>query len=129
MTPDPVVPPVQEKPRFSPPPPINNSGKMPGDLPSFRLEDNPIEKRKRGQKQDIKPVPELNIAGAIEAYLQYKLRHTPEFDGRSIHIYPSPDGGVSIEVDDRYYDAVSDIDDPTVREFIATAIQEWQERH
>ena len=102
---------------------------MPGDLPSFKLDDNPYERPKRGQKKEVKPVPELNIAGAIEAYLQYKLHNTPEYAGHSIHIYPSPDGGVSIEVDGRYYDAVGDIPDTEVREFIAGAIQEWQDRH
>jgi hypothetical protein len=124
----PLQPPPAPKPRVAPPP-VSSSGPLPGDLPSFKLADNPVEKRKRGQKQEIKPVPEVNIAGAIEAYLQYKLRHTGEFTNRSIHIYPSPDGGVSIEVDGSYYDAVGDIDDADVREFIATAIQEWQERH
>jgi hypothetical protein len=111
------------------PPPPTASGAMPGDLPSFKLADNPYEPPKRGQKKDIKPVPELNIAGAIEAYLQYKLQHTPAYHGRSIHIYPSPDGGVSIEVDGRYHDAVGDIQDTEIREFIAMAIAEWQERH
>jgi hypothetical protein len=117
------------KPKSAPPPPVSVTGPMPGDLPSFKLADNPVEKRRRGQKAEIKPVPELNIAGAIEAYLQHKLRHSPEYAGRSIHIYPSPDGGVSIEVDGLYYDAVGDIEDVAVREYIATAIQEWQERH
>jgi hypothetical protein len=113
----------------APPPPVMPSGKMPGDLPSFKLDDQPYERPKRGQKKEVKPVPELNIAGAIEAYLQYKLNHTPEYQGHSIHIYPSPDGGVSIEVDGSYYDAVGDIENTNIREFIATAIQEWQERH
>lgn len=122
------LPPTPPKPKASTPPPPPASGKMPGDLPSFRLEDNPIPERKRGQKVEIKPVQEVNIAGAIEAYLQYKLQHS-DYAGRSIHIYPSPDGGVSIEVDGRFYDAVGDISDDSVREFISAAIQEWQERH
>ena len=127
--PTPAEQPPVPKPRPSAPPPPPPSGVMPGDLPSFKLDDNPYERPKRGQKREVKPVPELNIAGAIEAYLQYKLRNTPEYAGRSIHIYPSPDGGVSIEVEGRYYDAVGDIEDTEMREFIATAIQEWQDRH
>lgn len=111
------------------PPPVTPDGRMPGDLPSFRLEDNPVQKHKRGQKSEAKPIPELDIAGAIEAYLQHKLRHTPEFAGRSIHIFPSPDGGVSIEVDGQYFDAVTSVTDPTVREFLSGAINEWQQRH
>ncbi|MEO8611946.1 MAG: hypothetical protein ABI690_28870 [Chloroflexota bacterium] len=121
--------PAPPKPRPTAPPPPPPAGRMPGDLPSFKLDDNPYERPKRGQKADIKPVPELNIAGAIEAYLQYKLSHTPDYQGRSIHIYPSPDGGVSIEVDGHFFDAVGDIPDTDTREFIAGAIQEWQERH
>ncbi len=116
-------------PHFIPPPPVTPDGRMPGDLPSFRLADNPMPAGKLGKKLEMKPVPELNIAGAIEAYLQHKLRHTPEFANRSIHIFPSPDGGVSIEVDGKYFEAVGDISDSEVREFLAQTIQEWQERH
>jgi hypothetical protein len=126
MQPTTSAEPPKPRPAAPPPPP---TGVMPGDLPSFKLDDNPYERPKRGQKKEVKAVPEVNIAGAIEAYLQYKLRHTPDYQGRSIHIYPSPDGGVSIEVEGRYYDAVGDIEDTEIREFIAGAIQEWQDRH
>lgn len=126
---EPPAAPASPRPSASAPPPVSSSGRMPGDLPSFRLDDNPLPKAQRGRKLEQKPVPEVNIAGAIEAYLQHKLRHSPEYSGRSIHIYPAPDGGVSIEVDGRYYDAVGEITDTGVREFIAGAIQEWQERH
>lgn len=104
-------------------------GKMPGDLPSYKLEDNPMPKLKRGQKPNLEPVPDLNIAGAIETYLQHKLRQTGELAGRSVHIYPAPDGGVSIDVDGQYFEAVGDVTDSYVREFLAQTIQEWQERH
>jgi hypothetical protein len=120
-----------------PPPPPLEEGALPGDLPKFRLDDQPppapppglIRGVIGGKKPTSQPVPELNIAGAIEAYLQHKLRNTPDYAGRNIHVHPSPDGGVSIEVDGRFFDAVSDVDDADVREFIATAIQEWQDRH
>ncbi len=105
------------------------SGTLPGDLPSFKLEDNPMQKLKRWQKADLPPVPEINIAGAIEAYLQHKLGQTPEYAGRSIHIYPAPGGGVSIEVDGKYFEAVSDVTDPEIREYLSNTISEWQERH
>lgn len=122
-------PPPPSTPKYTPPPPPMADGRMPGDLPSYRLEDNPLQERKRGQKMEVKPVQEVNIAGAIEAYLQYKIQRTPEYAGRSLHIYPSPDGGVSIEVDGKFYDAVGDVADADARAFIAGAIQEWQERH
>jgi hypothetical protein len=132
------APPVQQdvpktpprKVENAPPPPIAPDGTMPGDLPSFRIADQkPIQTRKRGQKPDIQPVSELDIAGAIEAYLQHKLRHTPDYAERSIHVYPSPDGGVRIEVDGQFYEGVSDIGDDGVREFMQQTIQEWQDRH
>ncbi len=110
-------------------PPIAMGGKLPGDLPSFKLDDNPVPKMKRGQKNDLPPVPEINIAGAIEAYLQHKISITPEYAGHSIHIYPAPGGGVSIEVDGKYFEAVSDVSDPAVREFLSDTIAEWQDRH
>jgi hypothetical protein len=132
-------PPAAQKPKApaAPPPTVTPEGGMPGDLPKFSLDDQPPAQLPPGlfrgviggKKQTGEPVPELNIAGAIEAYLQHKLRHTPEYTGRSIHVLPAPDGGVSIEVDGRYFDAVGDVDDAEVREFIAGAIQEWQERH
>ena len=110
-------------------PPTTMGGKLPGDLPSFKLEDNPLQKLKRGQKADIPPVPELNIAGAIEAYLQHKLSLTPEYAGRNIHINAAPGGAVSITVDGKYFEAVSDVSDPAVREFLSDTISEWQDRH
>jgi len=110
-------------------PPLTASGKLPGDLPSFKLDDNPMPKLKRGQKNDLPPVPEINIAGAIEAYLQHKISLTPDYAGRSIHIYPASGGGVRIEVDGKYFEAVSDVSDPTVREFLSDTIAEWQDRH
>lgn len=122
---------------YAPPPPVDPSGAMPGDLPKYKMDDLPLAPRRGiglfGQKKEDKdrlkqPIPELNIASAIEAYLQHKLRYTAEFDGRSIHILPAPGGGVKIEVDGQYFEAVADVTDEPVRAFIATAIQEWQER-
>lgn len=114
---------------YIPPPPIAPNGEMPGDLPKFNLDDQGPIKPTRAQRREAKPIPEINIAAAIEAYLQHKLRFTPAFDGRSIHIYPSPDGGVSIEVDGQFFDSVGDVADLDVKNFLQTTIQEWQDRH
>lgn len=100
-------------------------GELPGDLPKFVTPSEPL--RIRGGMPKT-PVPELDIGGAVEAYLQYKLSQTPEFAQRSIHIHPAYGGGVKIEVDGRFYEAVSDIEDAETRDFIATAIEEWQSR-
>lgn len=124
--------PEKEKIRTAPPPPVDTEGHMPGDLPNYKLDDNPVKVSKGflgRQKFESAPVPELNIASAIEAYLQHKLRHTPEYAGRQIHVHPAPGGGVRIQVDEHYYEAVSDVADREVREFLSETIQEWQDRH
>jgi hypothetical protein len=118
----------------SPPPPPTADGTMPGDLPRYSLDSEPqvIKKRSgllRRTKTEFVPVPELNLAGAIEAYLQHKLRHTPEYAARSIHVHPAEDGGVAIEVDGEFYEAVGDVAEADVRAFLASTIQEWQERN
>ncbi len=126
-----IQPPTPQAPQPAAPviPPPPSGARMPGDLPSFRLEDNPLPKLKRFQKNESRPVPEVNLANAIESYLQYRIQQTGVFPGRSIHIFPAPDGGVSITVDNRAYEAVGDITETDVRDFIAQVIQEWQERH
>jgi hypothetical protein len=119
-----------------PPPPLPD-GSMPGDLPKFQLPQMPLAPRRgagllrmnKDQERELKkPVPEVNIAQAIQSYLQYKLQHTPQYGGRSINVSPAPGGGVKIEVDGTFYDAVSDVEDAEVREFLAATIQEWQSR-
>lgn len=113
------------------PPPPMPGGVMPGDLPSYKLDDNPgTEKQGRfgGKKVEYEPVPELDIAGAIEAYLQYKMQHSDEFRGRNLHILPSITGGVRIRVDDKSYDFVDEIEDEAVRTFLQETITEWQDR-
>jgi hypothetical protein len=113
------------------PAPANNLP-MPGDLPKYKLDPLPAKKPggllRRG-KLELEPVPELDIAGAIETYLQHKLQFTQQHAGRSIHVHPAPGGGVSIEVDGRFYEAVGDVDDPQIRQFLQETIQEWQQRH
>jgi hypothetical protein len=115
------------------PPPPKPDGSMPGDLPRYSLDESPDVVKKRGvlgrTKTEYKPVPELNIAAAIQSYLQHKLVHTPEFAGRSIHVLSSPDGGVNIEVDGKVFEAVGDVTDTEVRAFLTATIAEWQERN
>ncbi len=83
--------------------------------------------RDRGKEKAAGPAT-VSIPDQIEAYLQYRLALTPPFLGRSIHVREAPGGGVRIEVDGRFYEAVSDIEDTTVRDFVRTAIQEWEDR-
>lgn len=103
---------------------------LPGDLPSFRLDDNPIPKKSglfRAPAADAE-VPELNIVDAIEAYLQHKIATTPEFSGRQIHVMQALHGGVNIRVENEIFESVDDIDDDTTRQFVKSTIEEWQSR-
>jgi hypothetical protein len=115
-----------------PPPPIDEGGTMPGDLPKYKIEDS-VTPQQGGffsgrPKYEAQPIPELNIAASIEAYLQHKLRHTPEYSGRQIHVHSAPGGGVRIQVDQTFYEAVGDVADAEVRHFLSETIQEWQDR-
>ena len=113
-------------------PPQTSGGSVPSTLPRYSLENQPLPTpQKKGLfgrgKLDLPPVPELNIAGAIETYLQHKLLITQTFPGRSIHVHPAPDGGVAIEVDRQFYESVGDVREQDVREFLQQTIQEWQQ--
>lgn len=114
----------------APPPSPTGDGTLPGDLPRYNELRDEIKSRGafRPHKVELPPIPELNIAGSIESYLQYKLQFVPEFQRRGIHVRSAPGGGVRIEADGRFFDAVSDIDDPDVQAFIRGAIEEWQSR-
>lgn len=93
-------------------------------LPNFNeMANEPLKLRGGKPKQEV---PEINIAAAIEAYLQHKVRSTPAFAQRRLHIHNALGGGVRIEVDGQFYEAVSDIEDEPTRAFIAGAIAEWQ---
>jgi hypothetical protein len=82
-----------------------------------------------GKSAQVEPTPEPpGIAQQIELILQAKIQATPAFQGRRIHIHPSVSGGVTIEADGTFYEAVSDIEDEDVRAFVQSAIQAWEQR-
>jgi hypothetical protein len=107
-------------------------GTIPGALPSYKFDDNPakVTLRRDGtvKKVDFVPPPTIDIPSAIEAYLQYKIEYTPEYQDYGIHIRSGMGGGVMIQVGDLFYDAVDDVEDSNVRTFLKEAIAEWQER-
>jgi len=76
----------------------------------------------------MEPIGTGGIADAVEEFLQYKLTGHPEFSHRSIHIRPSIDGGVRIEVDGNSYQGIGDVVDPDVREFLFSVMKEWEAR-
>jgi hypothetical protein len=120
--------PVPPAPRpAAPPPPTSATGAVPGDLPKFKMPDV-TEPPKRGRRPTPEPIPEINIAASIEAFLQYKISMTPEFIGRSLHVKSATDGGLIIEVDGAFYETVADVADPSARAFLQATIEEWQSR-
>lgn len=131
----PAAPPPAARPAAvpAPPPAAPTStvvpGQLPGDLPRFKMPDK-VEPpgRFRRPKRPDEIVPEINIAAAIEEYLQFKLAETQAFPGRYLHIRGGAKGGLAIDVDDRSFEAVDDIDDAEVRAFLRQTIQEWQDR-
>ncbi len=100
---------------------------LPGDLPKFKMPDAPV-KPKRGQRPVAEPIPEINIAEAIESFLQHKLARSPEYGERSIHVRPALHGGVTIEVDGTFYESVGEVADEEVRDYLTATIAEWQAR-
>jgi hypothetical protein len=106
-------------------------GPLPGDLPSYKFDDNPaiiVPGTAGFKKVEFTPPPAVDIPSAIEAYLQWRLQTTGQFPGRQLHVLKAPGGGVRIRVDDEYYDFVDDIADPEAKAFIKQSIQEWQDR-
>ena len=108
--------------------------KIPGLLPDYTIDDDEevYERGRFGRVKIKKPqedVPELNIAEAINEYLQYRLTQTDEFKNRDIVIRPALNGGVQIFVDKNSYDFVDEIEDAGVRDFVRATIDEWQEHH
>jgi hypothetical protein len=114
----------------TPKPTVERDVLMPGDLPSYKFDDNPatIQFGRGGVKKvEFTPPPAMDIASAIEAYLQYRLRDS-DFAERDIHVLPAIGGGVRIKVDQKFYEFVDEIDEPNVRAFVQETIAEWQER-
>lgn len=114
--------------------PERSTGTLPaalyGDLPKFNLPDKPITTKplRRVPKPSNEPIPEIDVGGSVEAYLQYKVSQSPEFAGRSIHIRSNPQGGIKIEVDGVYYDSVAEVEDVVAQAFLRASIEEWQSR-
>ena len=68
------------------------------------------------------------IAASVEEYLQNRLPASPEFAQRGIHVRPSLDHGIKIEVDGRFYEGIDEVPDEAVREFLLTVMREWEAR-
>lgn len=134
---------VEEKPSVVEPTPVQPGSSLydddeeevlPGDIRVASMDDLP-DAYKVGRFGRVKinkiedKVEEINIADAIESYLQYKIQQTPEFKNRGIHVRSAFGGGVRIEVEGKSYEYVDEVAEEDAREFIKKAIAEWQERH
>ncbi len=82
-----------------------------------------------GKAKPAEPEQPSGIANQIEEFLQARLLASPQFAARSIHVRPTLDHGLRIEVDGHFYDSVAEVIDPDVREFLATMMREWEARH
>lgn len=133
---------VEEKSSVAEPTPVQPSSTLydddeeeilPGDIRVASMDDLP-DAYKVGRFGRVKvnkiedKVEEINIAEAIESYLQYKIQQTPEFKNRGIHVRSAFGGGVRIEVEGKSYEFVDEVAEEDAREFIKQAIAEWQER-
>ncbi len=125
-----LLPPVNKM--TTPPPRATGTtpAAAPGDLPKFTLPQTPLQAKplRRVPKPTGDPIPEINVGGSVESYLQYKLEQSEEFAGRSIHIRPNPKGDLVIEVDGKFYDSISEVEDVLAQAFLRAAIEEWQSR-
>jgi len=81
-----------------------------------------------GRNTPPEPQAPLGIGASVEQYLQNKLMLAPTLAGRSIHIRPTSDHGVKIEIDGQFFDAVDEVTDVEVQAFLAQVMQEWSER-
>lgn len=70
----------------------------------------------------------LTIADQIEELLQARLVDLPSFRGRTIHVRPSLEGGVRIEIDGQFYDGIGAVEDPDVRALLGEVVREWESK-
>jgi hypothetical protein len=108
-----------------PPPPSPPSPSQPAESPSLLggLFGRGARQAAPEEEIDVRPVAEQ-----IEELLQFRLTASDELRHRSIHVRPTVDGGVRIEVDGRFYDGVDAVEDEEVRTFIQSVIREWEAR-
>ncbi|MFN8380003.1 MAG: hypothetical protein U0452_15165 [Anaerolineae bacterium] len=146
----PPLPPVADEPAAAVPPPAPNppaaakpasvpkptaapaspakSSEVPGDLPKFTSPETTEAPRLGRRPPAAAPVPEINIAASIEAYLQYRLSIDEQFAGRSIHVLPAGADGVRIEVDGQSFQHIDDVTDADVQAFLRDTVSDWQSR-
>ena len=104
------------------------SSDIPGDLPKFASPETTEAPRLGRRPTSTAPIPEINVAASIEAYLQFRLLSEERFADRSIHVLPAGADGVRIEVDGESFEHIDDVTDPAVQAFLRETIADWQSR-
>jgi hypothetical protein len=91
-----------------------------------RISMDPMPFRRRSEVKER--LITLNLADEIDQLLQVRVRASPEFSQRYIHVANAPDGGLRFEVDGVHYGGLEEIPDPQVQALIREAIAEWEAR-
>jgi hypothetical protein len=71
---------------------------------------------------------EVNIASRINEIIARMLRSHPRLSERTVELHSDGAGSLLIEVDGRFYDQPSDIEDIDVRLLLKMALKEWERR-
>jgi len=104
-----------------------SSPPQPTAVPAFSPPAQPAKTVPATDEEEQSEAPKT-IADEIEEMIQHRLGMTPSLIGRSIHIRPTVEGGIRVEVDGHGFDSVSDVSDPEVLGFIQSVIREWEAR-
>lgn len=110
-------PPFQASPRNNTLPSSSTSDRKPAII-GFGRKNIPVE--------ELPPI--IPMIDQIESLLQSRLSEHPTLRFRSIHIH-EVSGGVRIEVDGQFFNAIDEIGDSQAKEFIRHITQEWESRN
>jgi hypothetical protein len=94
--------------------------------PRSRITADPLPFRPQnpGQQSNIT----LDLAREVDQLLQVRLKATPEFAQRYIHVIGARDGTLRFDVDGRHYGSLQEVPDLQVRQVIQAAIADWETR-
>ena len=62
----------------------------------------------------------------IEEILQRMISTAPTPLGKEVHVRTGPDGGLQIQIGDRYFSSADEVPDPAIRDLIKAAVKEWE---
>lgn len=84
----------------------------------------PFRPQNPGQQSNIT----LDLAREVDQLLQVRLKATPEFAQRYIHVIGARDGTLRFDIDGRHYGSLQEVPDLQVRQVIQAAIADWETR-